>query len=189
MFIDQFHVGHPCTRVQYSEGAGQGANCPKSSVLGTVKAWTPLLDEPLEGKVYFRSNGGARELPDVVLSLNGQFHIEQVGFVDSKHERLRTRFATVPDAPLSRVVIKLLRRQARPAGKQRQPLRLKAEGAGQPRRAERAHEPGQHGDPDPELQEEEGQEAQAPRPPLTPQLADEPGAPASYSALATSGLS
>ena len=107
MFIDQFHVGHPCTRVEYYEGAGQGANCPKSSILGTVKAWTPLLDEPLEGKVYFRSNGGERELPDTVLNLKGQFHIEQVGFVDSKHERLRTRFASVPDAPISRVVIKL----------------------------------------------------------------------------------
>ena len=106
MFIDQFHVGNPCTRVQYAEGDGQGSECPKKSILGTVKAWTPLLDEPLQGKVYFRANGGARELPDVVLNLNGLFHIEQVGFVDSKHERLRTRFTTVPDAPISKVVIK-----------------------------------------------------------------------------------
>ena len=106
MFIDQFHISNPCTRVQYAEGAGQGANCPAGSILGTVKAWTPLLDNPLEGKIYFRTNGGERELPDVVLNLNGQFHIEQVGFVDSKHERIRTRFATVPDAPISRVVIK-----------------------------------------------------------------------------------
>ncbi len=107
MFIDQFHISNPCTRVQYAEGAGQGANCPAGSILGTVKAWTPLLDNPLEGKIYFRTNGGERELPDVVLNLNGQFHIEQVGFVDSKHERLRTRFASVPDAPISRVVLKL----------------------------------------------------------------------------------
>ncbi len=105
MFIDQFHISNPCTRVQYAEGDGQGSKCPKASILGTVKAWTPLLDNPLEGKIYFRSNGGARELPDVVLNLNGQIHIEQVGFVDSRHERIRTRFTTLPDAPISRAVI------------------------------------------------------------------------------------
>ncbi len=109
-FIDNQHINNPCTRVQYNSGAGGGAGCPKKSVIGTVKAWTPLLDEPLQGKVYFRSNGGARELPDAVLSLNGLFHIEQVGFIDSvrtgrERSRVRTRFLSVPDAPISRVVI------------------------------------------------------------------------------------
>jgi hypothetical protein len=106
-FIDQFHINNPCTRVQYNEGAGAGAGCPKGSIIGTVKAWTPLLDEPLSGYVYFRSNGGERKLPDIVMSLNGLFHIEQVGFVDSRHERIRTRFLSIPDAPLSKVVLKL----------------------------------------------------------------------------------
>ena len=100
MFVDQFHISNPCTRVQYAEAA-----CPRRSVIGTAKAWSPLLDEPLTGKVYFRSNGGERELPDVVLDLHGLFHIEQVGYVDSRHERLRTRFTQVPDAPISRVAI------------------------------------------------------------------------------------
>jgi hypothetical protein len=105
-FIDQFHISNPCTRVQFAEAGGAGAGCPKGSVLGTVKAYTPLLDQPLTGKIYFRSNGGERTLPDVVLSLDGQFHIEQVGFVDSRHGRVRTRFAAIPDAPISRVLIK-----------------------------------------------------------------------------------
>jgi hypothetical protein len=104
-FIDQFHLHNPCTRVQYAEDGGNGAGCPAGSVLGTVTAWTPLLDEPLEGKIYFRTNGGERDLPDVVLSLDGLFHIEQIGFVDSVHERIRTRFASVPDAPIEKVVI------------------------------------------------------------------------------------
>jgi hypothetical protein len=106
-FIDQFHINSPCTRVQYAEGDGRGSACPKGSVIGTVKAWSPLLDEPLAGKLYFRSNGGERELPDVVMSLSGQVDIEQVGFVDSRRGRIRTRFLSVPDAPLSKVVLKL----------------------------------------------------------------------------------
>jgi len=105
-FIDQAHISNPCTRVQYNENGGAGGGCPKRSVLGTVEATTPLLDQPLKGKVYFRSNGGDRELPDVVLSLDGPIHIEQVGFVDSRHGRIRTRFASIPDAPLSKVTIR-----------------------------------------------------------------------------------
>jgi hypothetical protein len=49
--------------------------------------------------VYFRSNRGERELPDIVLDLHGPLHIEQVGFVDSRHGGLRTRFLSLPDAP------------------------------------------------------------------------------------------
>jgi hypothetical protein len=101
-FIDQDHINNPCTRVQFAAGA-----CPPKSVLGTAKAWTPLLDEPLEGPVYFRSNGGERQLPDLVLDLHGLFDIVQVGFVDSRHARIRTRFPSVPDAPVSKIVVRL----------------------------------------------------------------------------------
>jgi hypothetical protein len=108
-FIDNAHIDNPCTRVQFAAGA-----CPPKSVLGIAKAWTPLLDQPLEGPVYFRSNGGERELPDLVADLHGQIHIELVGFIDSvkknKHSevsRIRTRFMNVPDAPVSRFVLQL----------------------------------------------------------------------------------
>jgi len=107
-FIDQAHIGNPCTRPDFAAG-----KCPKLSILGRAKAWSPLLDKPLEGKVYFRSNGGDRELPDVVADLNGQIHVVLVGFVDSLRKkgsevsRLRTTFAQVPDAPVSRFVLEL----------------------------------------------------------------------------------
>jgi hypothetical protein len=107
-FIDQGHIGNPCIRPDFAAG-----KCPKLSVLGRAKAWSPLLDKPLEGKVYFRSNGGERELPDVVADLNGQIHVVLVGFVDSLRKkgsevsRLRTTFARVPDAPVSRFVLEL----------------------------------------------------------------------------------
>jgi hypothetical protein len=101
-FIDQDHINNPCTRAQFAANA-----CPKSSILGTARAFTPLLDEPLEGKVYFRSNGGERELPDIVADVRGQgFRIIQVGFVDSKNARIRVRFLSIPDAPVSKIVLK-----------------------------------------------------------------------------------
>jgi len=102
MFIDNAHISNPCTRVQFNEDA-----CPKGSVLGQARAITPLLDEPLEGPVIFRSNGGERELPDIVADLRGQFHIVVVGWVDSVKGRTRTRFQAVPDAPVSKFVLNL----------------------------------------------------------------------------------
>jgi hypothetical protein len=107
-FIDNAHINNPCTRVQFNADA-----CPKSSILGTAEAISPLLDQPLKGPVYFRSNGGDRELPDVVADLHGQFHIIVVGYVDSVHKkgsetsRVRTRFANVPDAPVTKFTVNL----------------------------------------------------------------------------------
>jgi hypothetical protein len=108
-FIDQAHISNPCTRVQFAAEA-----CPKGSVLGTVEAKTPLLDEPFKGKIYFRSNGGERELPDIVVDVKAAgLRITQVGFVDSVHKegsevsRIRTRFLSFPDAPVSKIVVNL----------------------------------------------------------------------------------
>ena len=101
-FIDQSHINNPCTRVQFAANA-----CPKKSILGAAKAITPLLDQPLSGPVYFRSNGGERELPDIVADLRGPIHVTLVGFVDSVRGRVRTRFLSVPDAPVSRFEMNL----------------------------------------------------------------------------------
>jgi hypothetical protein len=107
VFIDQRHVNGPCTRVQFAANA-----CPASSILGTATAYSPLLDQPLTGPVYFRSNGGERQLPDIVADLKGQIHVVLVGFIDSKKagkesSLVRTRFANVPDAPVSKFTLKL----------------------------------------------------------------------------------
>jgi len=104
-FIDNAHINNPCTRVQFNAGA-----CPKSSILGHVRAVSPLLSKPLSGPVYFRSNGGERELPDIVADLHGQIHITLVGYIDSvktgpESSRVRTRFLHVPDAPVTKFQI------------------------------------------------------------------------------------
>jgi hypothetical protein len=112
-FIDNAHIGNTCTRVQFAAGAGQGAECPANSLLGHAIAYSPLLEKPLEGNVYLRSNGGERELPDIVAALKGQIPVTLVGFIDSvgkkgtEISRLRTRFMNVPDAPVSRFVLQL----------------------------------------------------------------------------------
>ena len=101
-FIDQAHISNPCTRVQFEAHA-----CPPGSILGSAKAVSPLLDNPLQGPVYFRSNGGDRDLPDIVADLNGEAHVILVGFVDSVRRkgseisRTRTIFADTPDAPIT----------------------------------------------------------------------------------------
>jgi hypothetical protein len=105
-FIDNAHINNPCTRVQFNANA-----CPAKSILGTARAYTPLLDKPLEGPIYFRFNG-ERELPDLVVDLSGQIHVTLVGFIDSikagkDGSRVRTRFLGVPDAPVSRFELSL----------------------------------------------------------------------------------
>ncbi|HEU4461134.1 MAG TPA: hypothetical protein VFR75_00940 [Solirubrobacterales bacterium] len=108
-FIDNARIGNPCTRPQFAED-----KCPPKSLLGRARAFSPLLDQPLEGPVWFRSNGGERELPDMVVDLRGQIRVTLVGFIDSvkkkgsERSRLRTTFATVPDAPVSKFELSLL---------------------------------------------------------------------------------
>jgi hypothetical protein len=101
-FIDNAHISNPCTRVQFNADA-----CPKASILGHAKATTPLLDKPLSGPVYFRSNGGDRELPDIVADLHGAIHITLVGYIDSVDGQVRTRFLHAPDAPVTKFTMNL----------------------------------------------------------------------------------
>ena len=98
VFLAQQHIGTVCTRVQYAAEA-----CPARSVYGHARAFSPLLDEPLEGPVYLRSS--SNPLPDLVAGLDGQVEIDLVGRIDSKNGGIRTTFAAVPDAPVSKFVL------------------------------------------------------------------------------------
>jgi hypothetical protein len=113
MLIANAHVNNPCTRVQFNSTPIPGEGCPPKSVLGNAKVWSPLLEKPEQGKVYFRSNGGERLLPDLVIALRGQIPLQLVGFIDSvgkkgaEVRRVRSRFLNIPDAPVSRVELTL----------------------------------------------------------------------------------
>jgi hypothetical protein len=100
LFLAQEHIGTVCTRVQFA-----AENCPAASVYGFAKAITPLLDDPLEGPVYLRSS--SNPLPDLVADLQGQFDIELAGKIDSENGGIRNTFETVPDAPVTKFVLKM----------------------------------------------------------------------------------
>jgi hypothetical protein len=94
-FLENAHIKTICTRVQYA-----ASNCPAQSIYGYAKAWTPLLDQPLQGPVYLRSSN--HQLPDLVASLDGAIHVDLAGRIDSVNSRIRNTFEMVPDAPVSK---------------------------------------------------------------------------------------
>ena len=99
-FLEQSHFRTICTRVQFAANA-----CPKGAIYGKAKAFTPLLDKPLEGPLYLRSS--SNPLPDLVLDLHGQIDAVAVARIDSHNGGIRARFETVPDAPLSKVIVEM----------------------------------------------------------------------------------
>jgi hypothetical protein len=99
-FVENANFRTICTRVQYAANA-----CPKDSIYGQVKAWTPLLDEPLQGPVYLRSSDNL--LPDAVFDLEGLIDAEASVRIDSVKGRLRATVEEAPDVPVSRVVVQM----------------------------------------------------------------------------------
>jgi hypothetical protein len=101
IFLNQAHLDAVCTRVQFAAG-----RCPPGSAYGTAAAFTPLLDRPLTGKAYLRSSD--HQLPDLVFALRGEgFEVDLVGRIDSAEGGLRATFDTVPDAPVSKFVVRM----------------------------------------------------------------------------------
>lgn len=99
-FLDQAHIRTVCTRVQFAAN-----NCPTAAIYGHARAVSPLLDQPLDGPVYLRSSSNS--LPDLVADLHGQINVVLAGQIDSKNGGIRTTFAAVPDAPVSRFVLSM----------------------------------------------------------------------------------
>jgi hypothetical protein len=100
LFLDQASLAKVCTRVQFA-----AENCPKKSIYGKARAFTPLLGKPLEGPVYLRSSNNT--LPDMVAHLAGQVDIDLVGRIDSFKGGIRTTFGRVPDVPVTKFVLTL----------------------------------------------------------------------------------
>ena len=99
-FIEQGHFRTICTRVQYAAHA-----CPKGSIYGHIRVFTPLLSQPLKGPVYLRSSN--HELPDIVFALHGKVDAEVTVRIDSVHGRLRATIANAPDVMLDKVVLNM----------------------------------------------------------------------------------
>jgi hypothetical protein len=101
-FIDQANLNKTCTKPVLLARA-----CPKSTIYGKAKAWTPLLDKPLEGNVYLVGGFGYK-LPALVAELDGQIRVLLAGKVDSGPNRgIRNTFEAVPDAPVEKFELQL----------------------------------------------------------------------------------
>jgi hypothetical protein len=98
-FLDQAHIRTICTRAVRGEGL------PPGSIDGHVRAFTPLLSEPLEGPAYLRSSN--HNLPDLVFSLHGLVDLEAVARLDSKNGGIRATFSGIPDAPITKTVVEM----------------------------------------------------------------------------------
>jgi hypothetical protein len=99
-FLEQSHLNNICTRVQFAAD-----DCPKGSVYGQVRAFTPILDDPLEGPVVLRSSDN--ELPDLVFDLHGLVDIEAVARIDSHKGAIRATVEGIPDAPIDKVIVSM----------------------------------------------------------------------------------
>jgi hypothetical protein len=95
----------------FVEGSKPDPQCPKSSIVGTATARTPILDQPLTGPVYFTKNErkdaktgrSIKTLPKLVIPLKGNgvaLTLTGTSAVpDGEH--LVTTFDAIPDAPVS----------------------------------------------------------------------------------------
>jgi hypothetical protein len=106
-FLEQSHIKTICTRVQFAQGAVPGEKCPPGSIYGRASATTPLLDEAVSGPVFLRSS--SNPLPDLVIALHSpKINVNVVGRIDSiGNGRIRTTFASVPDAPVARFTLEM----------------------------------------------------------------------------------
>ena len=87
-----------CTAHTFEENP---ANCPAASVVGTVRATTPLLPVGLSGPVFFVSHGG-EAFPSLIVVLQGDgVRVDLTGstFI-SKAGITSSTFKTVPDVPV-----------------------------------------------------------------------------------------
>jgi len=98
--IDPARLTTVCTRERFAAG-----DCPPASLLGRVRAWTPLLEAPLRGPVYLRESDG--KYPDLAVDLKGQFDLTLAAHLRTPGHRIVADFDSLPDVALSRLELVL----------------------------------------------------------------------------------
>jgi hypothetical protein len=87
-----------CTSQVFSQNP---AGCPAASIIGHAKAVVPNIPVPLEGPVYFVSNGG-EAFPDLTIVLKGYgVTVDLVGSTSIKNGVTTSTFKSTPDVPFS----------------------------------------------------------------------------------------
>jgi hypothetical protein len=112
--LDVVSVRNACSPDQYAVD-----RCPQQ--VGTATAVTPLLRDPLLGRVFLVRNPG-RRLPDMMVRLRGQgdeslVDIDLTGKITiPKDLTLKTTFDTVPDVPITSFRLNLVSGRNAPVG-------------------------------------------------------------------------
>jgi hypothetical protein len=108
--LDPNNSQHVCDHDAAAAVHGGDVPCPASTIVGTATAVTPLLPNPVSGKVYLvqgirfsKTGRKIRTLPTLLLPLRGPdgvaLDLRAQSAVVAK--KLVTTFGTVPDAPVS----------------------------------------------------------------------------------------
>jgi hypothetical protein len=96
-------IKRACKLVEFEAG-----HCTSRAKVGTVSVVTPLLRDPLRGSAYFVKNP-ARVLPDLMFALRGPIKLDVAGKVSIPGgKRLATRFDTIPDAPITKLKLRIV---------------------------------------------------------------------------------
>jgi hypothetical protein len=92
-----------CTRDQLAL-----RRCPGGSRVGSARAVTPLLDQPLRGPVYFIRGIRGDVFPKLAMLLSGNgVQIDLLGSTRPGTRGLRTTFGVLPDVPISSFTLRL----------------------------------------------------------------------------------
>jgi hypothetical protein len=94
---------------------GLAAKCQRAARIGTVRAVSPALNEPLRGPVYLvqgiridpETGNQIRTLPSLLATLRGEVAINLRGTTAVVGRNLVSTFEAIPDAPVSRFEITL----------------------------------------------------------------------------------
>ncbi|MGN6216098.1 MAG: hypothetical protein ACTHN7_03950 [Solirubrobacterales bacterium] len=104
-YLAEFHIDTTCSARLF-----HAHECPNGSIYGHARAFTPLLEKPLEGPVYLAFLRPTAAIPDLVAVLHGQNGLEVVldGAVSTgPGGGMRAVFTGLPDAPASKFVMTL----------------------------------------------------------------------------------
>lgn len=101
LFLEQGNIKTICTNAQFAAKA-----CPSGSIYGHVRAFTPLLEAPMEGPAYLRAS--SHTLPDLIFALRGHgVEVDVAGRIDSHKGGIRGTFPVIPDAPVTKFVLNM----------------------------------------------------------------------------------
>jgi hypothetical protein len=95
-YLDPGHIRQVCTGEEFAKG-----DCPPGSAHGWLRAWSPLLDRPLTGRIYLRES--PRRLPDLAADLHGQVQLRLAARLTTHSTRVRANFHSLPEVPFSRL--------------------------------------------------------------------------------------